>query len=58
MYPEKTTDLPSVTLSHNVVSITPPLSGIRTHNVSGALGTDGRGSYKSNYHTITTRRPL
>ena len=23
------------TLSHNVVSSTPPLSGIRTHNVSG-----------------------
>ena len=35
--PEKTTDLPQVsdTLSHNVVSCTPCLSGIRTHNVSG-----------------------
>jgi hypothetical protein len=37
-YLEKTTDLPQVTdkvLSHNVVSSTPRLSGIRTHNVSG-----------------------
>jgi hypothetical protein len=35
--PEKTTDLPQViqTLSHNVVSSTPRLSWIRTHNVSG-----------------------
>jgi hypothetical protein len=35
---EKTTDLPQVTdkyLSHNVVSSTPRLSEIRTHNVSG-----------------------
>jgi hypothetical protein len=31
-YPEKTTQ---VTLSHNVVSSTPRLNGIRTHNVSG-----------------------
>jgi hypothetical protein len=29
-YPEKTTNL-----SHNVVSCTPRLSGVRTHNVSG-----------------------
>jgi hypothetical protein len=36
-YPEKTTDLPQITdtLSHNVVSSTPRLSGIRTHNISG-----------------------
>ena len=36
--PEKTTDLSQVTdklLSHNVVSSTPRLSGIRTQNVSG-----------------------
>jgi hypothetical protein len=35
--PEKTTDLPQViqTLSHNIVSSTPRLSWIRTHNVSG-----------------------
>ena len=35
--PEKTTDLPQViqTLSHNVVSSTPRLNWIRTHNVSG-----------------------
>jgi hypothetical protein len=32
------------TLSHNVVSSTPHLSGIRTHN-------DCIGRYKSNYHT-------
>ena len=35
---EKTTDLPQVTdnlLSHNVVSSTPRLSGIRNHNVIG-----------------------
>ena len=36
-YPEKSTDLPQITdtLSHNVVSSTPRLSGIRTHNISG-----------------------
>ena len=37
-YPEKTTNLSQVTdkfLSHNVVSSTPGLSGIRTRNVSG-----------------------
>jgi hypothetical protein len=36
-YPEKTTDLPQVTdklPSHNVVSSTPRLSGVRTHNAS------------------------
>jgi hypothetical protein len=34
---EKTIDLPQVTdkLSHNVISSTPPLNGIRTNNVSG-----------------------
>ena len=39
------------TLSHNVVSGTPRLSKIRTHNVSG---TDCIGRYQSNNHTITT----
>ena len=38
-YSEKTTDMPQVTdkktLSHNVVSSTPRLNGIRTHNVCG-----------------------
>jgi len=37
-YPEKTTDLSQITdklLSHNVVSSTHRLSGIRTQNVSG-----------------------
>ena len=50
------------TLSHNVVSSTPRLSGIRTHMVIiyifiVMIGTDCIGS-KSNYHTITTRQPL
>jgi hypothetical protein len=36
------------------VSSTPRLGGIRTHNVSDNRGTDCIGSYKSNYHTITT----
>ena len=39
------------TLSHNVVSGTPRLSKIRTHNISG---TDCIGRYQSNNHTITT----
>jgi len=36
-YPKKITDLPQVVdkLSHNVVSNTPRLSGVRTHNFSG-----------------------
>ena len=38
------------TLSHNVVSIKPRLSGVRSHNI----GTDCIVSYKPNYHTITT----
>ena len=51
------------TLSHNVVSSTPRLSGIRTHMVIiyifiVMIGTDCIGSCKSNYHTITTRQPL
>jgi hypothetical protein len=46
------------TLSHNVVSSTPRLSGVRTHKVS-VIGTDCIGSCKSNYHTITdTTAPL
>jgi hypothetical protein len=37
-YPEKTIDLPQVTnKSHIVVSSTPRLSGIQTHNVGGEL---------------------
>ena len=36
------------------MSSTPRLGGIRTHNVSDDRGTDCIGSYKSNYHTITT----
>ena len=36
-YPEKTNNLSQVAhkLSHNVVSSTPCLNGIRTHNISG-----------------------
>ena len=46
------------TLSHNVVSSTPRLSEIWTHNVSGDsciyIGTDCIGNYNSNYHTTNT----
>jgi len=46
------------TLSHNVVSSTPRLCGVRTQNISG----DGHWFHrywKSNYHTITaTTAPL
>ena len=45
------------TLSRNVISSTPRLSRIRTHNIRG-IPIDCIGSYKSNYYTITTtRRP-
>ena len=39
-------------VSHNVVSGTPRLCGIRTHNFSGDRHCIG--SYKSNYYTIMT----
>ena len=42
------------TLSHNIVSSTHRLSGIRTHNVSGNMDWLHTGSCKSNHHTITT----
>ena len=42
------------TLSHYVVLSTHHLSRIRTHNVSGN-STDCIGSWKSDYHTITTK---
>ena len=55
--PEKTTDLSQVTdkLSHNVVPSTPRLCRIRTRELV-VMGTDciHVGSFKSNYHTITT----
>ena len=40
-------------LSHNVVSSTLRQSRVQTHKVIGDC-TDCTGSYKSNYHTITT----
>ena len=40
------------TLSHNVVSSTPRMSGIQTHMLV-VIGTDCIGSYKSNYMTMT-----
>ena len=36
------------------MSSTPCLGGIQTHNISDDRGTNCIGSYKSNYHTITT----
>ena len=42
------------TISNNVVSSTPRLSGVRTHNVSDDMHWLHIGSCKSNYHTITT----
>ena len=44
------------TWSHNVVSNTPHLNEVQTHTNAPAIGTDWIGSYKSNYHTITTIR--
>ena len=41
------------TLSHNVVSSTPRLSGFELTTLV-VMCTDSIGSYKSNYHTITT----
>jgi hypothetical protein len=44
------------TLSHNVVSSTPRLSGVRTHKALIAqVVVNPTGSCKSNYHTITTK---
>jgi len=43
-----------LTLSHNVVSSTPRLSGGFELTTLVMIGTDCIGSYKSNYHTTTT----
>jgi hypothetical protein len=42
------------TLSRNVASSTPFLSWVRTHNFNGDIHWLHIGSYKSNYHKITT----
>jgi hypothetical protein len=42
------------TLSHNVASSTPRLTGIQTKKTLVVIDTDYIGSNKSNYHTITT----
>jgi hypothetical protein len=57
-YPEKSTDLPQVTLSHNVVSSTPRYE-LDSNTTFVAIATNCIGGCKSNYHTImTTTAPL
>ena len=56
-YPKKTTALSHVTdktLSHNVVSSAPRHERVFELTALVAIGTDCTGSWKSNYHTITT----
>ena len=57
-YPEKITDLPPTShwqiLSHNVVSSTPCNKRGFELTTLVMIGTDCTGSYKFNYHTITT----
>jgi hypothetical protein len=45
------------TLSHSVVSSTPPWTGFELTTLV-LIGTDCIGSYKSNYHTITAKTAL
>jgi len=57
-YPEKSTDLPQVTLLHNVVSSTPRYE-LDSNTTLMAIVIKCIGGCKSNYHTImTTTAPL